>query len=256
MEIKPSSTPNHPNPTMLNKLAKLLPLLALAIATPSFAAGNYPSYNHTRGQIAAGEIGRHMDKLNLTPEQKTKVEQLRASTRSQIDAVLTPEQRQKHQQIEAQHQANKQDGNGMNLTADQKAKLKAIREANKEQFKAILTPAQQAQLGKGGGGWGEGGSNKLNLTAEQKAKMEQLRASARSQMDAVLTPAQQQQAKARHERRQAMGNSWQSLNLTADQKAKIKTIRESSEQQLNAILTPAQQAQRKSHKHGGWHKHG
>jgi hypothetical protein len=30
--------------------------------------------NHTYGQIAAGETGR-MDKLNLTPAQKTKVEQ-------------------------------------------------------------------------------------------------------------------------------------------------------------------------------------
>jgi periplasmic protein CpxP/Spy len=251
MEIKTSSKSNHPNPTMLNKLAKLLPLLALAIATPSFAAGNYSSHNHAHGQIAYGETGR-MDKLNLTPEQKTKVEQLRASTRSQIDAVLTPAQRQQREQIKGQRQANK--GGNTNLTADQKAKLTAIREANQAQFKTILTPAQQAQMAQGGGGWGKG--NKLNLTADQKAKMEQLRASARSQMDAVLTPAQQQQSQARRERRQTMRNSWKSMNLTADQKARIKTIRESSEQQLNAILTPEQQAQRKSHKHGSWHKNG
>ncbi len=253
MEIKHSSTPNHPTPTMLNKLAKLLPLLALAIATPSFAAGNYHSHNQAHGQIAYGEKGHHMDDLNLTPEQKTKVEALRAATKTQLDAVFTPEQRQQRDQMKAQRQANKGE-QGMNLTADQKAKLKAIRDANQEQFKAILTPAQQAQMAQGGGGWGKG--NKLNLTADQKAKMEQLRASAKTQMDAILTPAQQQQAKAHHDRRQAMGNSWKGMNLTADQKAKIKTIHESSEQQLNAILTPEQQAKRKSHKHGGWHKNG
>jgi periplasmic protein CpxP/Spy len=252
MEIKHTSIPNHSNPTMLNKLAKLIPLFALVIATPSFAAANYSSHNHTHGQIAASETGR-MGKLNLTPAQKTKVEQLRASTRSQIDAVFTPAQRQQREQIHSQRQANQQGENGSNLTADQKAKLKAIREANKEQFKAILTPAQQAQMTQGGG-WGKG--NKLNLTSEQKTKMEQLRASARSQMDAVLTPAQQQQSQACRDRRQAMRNSWKSMNLTADQQAKIKAIRESSEQQLNTILTPAQQTQRKAHKHGGWHKYG
>ncbi len=240
---------------MLNKVAKLLPLLALVLATPSFAAGNYSIHNHSHGQIAAGEMGRHMGDLNLTPEQKTKVEALRAATKTQMDAVFTPEQRQQRDQMKAQRQANKGE-QGMNLTTDQKAKIKAIRDANKEQFKAILTPAQQAQMAQGGGGWGKDGGNKLNLTAEQKAKMEQLRASAKTQMDAVLTPAQQQQAKVHHDRREAMGNSWKSLNLTADQKAKIKAIREASEQQLNAILTPEQQAKLKSHKHGGWHKHG
>jgi periplasmic protein CpxP/Spy len=253
MEIKHSSTPNHPTPTMLNKVAKLLPLLALVIATPSFAAGNYSSHNHAHGQIAYGEMGKHMDDLNLTPEQKTKVDALRAATKAQMDAVFTPEQRQQREQIKGQRQAN-QGGNDMNLTADQKTKLKAIRDANQEQFKAILTPAQQAQMAQGGGGWGKG--NKLNLTADQKARIEQLRAATKAQMDAVLTPAQQQQAKAHQDRRQAMGNSWKGMNLTADQKAKIKTIRESSEQQLNAILTPEQQAKRKSHKHGGWNKHG
>jgi periplasmic protein CpxP/Spy len=244
-----ASKPNNPNPYMLNKLAQLLPVFVLlAIATPSFADNDF-SHNHNRRQIAYGEMGR-MNKLNLTPDQKTKMEQLRASTRSQIDAVLTPAQRQQRQQIEAQRQANKGD-NGMNLTADQKAKLKAIREANQAQFKAMLTPAQQAQLSQEGGRMGKGGFNKLNLTAEQKAKMEQLRASAQSQMAAVLTPAQQQQFTARRERRQGMRNSWQSMNLTADQQAKIKTIREASERQLNSILTPEQQSQRKSHQRGG-----
>jgi Spy/CpxP family protein refolding chaperone len=254
MEIKHSSTSNHPNPTMLNKVAKLLPLLALMIAAPSFAAGDYSSHSHRHGQIAAGEMGRHMDDLNLTPEQKTKVEALRAATKTQMDAVFTPEQRQQRDQMKAQRQARPKGEQGMNLTADQKAKIKAIRDANKEQFKAILTPAQQAQMAQGGGGWGKG--DKLNLTPDQKAKMEQLRASAKTQMDAILTPAQQQQAKAHQDRRQAMGGNWKGMNLTADQQAKIKTIRESSDRQLDAILTPEQQVKRKAHRQGGWQKKG
>lgn len=253
MEIKPNSTPNHPNPTMLDKVARLLPLLALMIAAPSFAAGNNPSHSQRHGQIADAGMGRQMDNLNLTPEQKTKVEALRAATKTQMDAVFTPEQRQQQDQMKAQRQARPAGEQGMNLTADQKVKIKAIRDANKEQFKAILTPDQQAQMAQGGG-WGKG--NKLNLTSEQKAKMEQLKASAKTQMNAVLTPAQQQQAQARQDRRKAMGGNGKGMNLTADQQAKIKTIRESSDQQLDAILTPEQQAKRKAGRQGGWQKKG
>jgi periplasmic protein CpxP/Spy len=255
MEIEHIFKLNHPNPTMLNKLTKLLPLIVLAIATPSFAAGNHSSHHRSHGDLAVGEMGRHLSDLNLTPEQKAKMEQLRAAMKTQIDAVLTPTQRQQRDRITAQRQANRQGENGLNLTADQKAKLTAIRDANKAQFKAILTPAQQAQIAQGGG-WRRGGIDKLNLTAEQTAKMEQLRASARSQMDAILTPEQQQQANTRRERRQSMVDSWKSMNLTADQKAKIETIRQSSEQQFNAILTPEQQAKLKSHKQGGRNKYG
>jgi periplasmic protein CpxP/Spy len=240
---------------MNNQLVKLLPLLAMAIAAPAFAANNYLSHHAAPGQIASGEMGNRTNDLKLTPAQRAKMTQLRAATRSQIDAVLTPSQRQQLSQLKAQRQARRQDGKGMmNLSADQKAKLKAIRESNQAQLKAILTSAQQAQLTQGGG-WRKGGMARLNLTPEQQTKFQQLRASARSQMAAVLTPEQQQQFKARHDRRQAMSNTWNSLNLTADQQAKIQAIRQSSQQQLKAILTPEQQAQRKLH-HGHHRHHG
>jgi Spy/CpxP family protein refolding chaperone len=255
MEIKHISQPTPPIPTMKNQLLKLLPLLVIAIAAPAFAANNYPIHNAALGQIASGEMGNRRNDLNLTSAQQAKMAELRAATRSQIEAVLTPEQRQKFSQLTAQRQATRQGRKGMmmNLTTDQRARLKAIREANQAQFKAILTPAQQAQLPQRGG-WRRGGMTALNLTPEQQTKFQQLRAAARSQMQAVLTPAQQQQAKARQERRQAMGNTWKSLNLTTDRQAKIQTIRQSSDRQLNAILTPEQQAQRKSrHGHHGRH---
>ena len=71
-------------------------------------------------------------------------------------------------------------------------------------------------------------------------------------MDAILTPAQQDQARAMHERRQSMGESWKSLNLSADQKAKMKAIHQSSEAEFKAILTPEQQTKLKAH-HGRHH---
>jgi periplasmic protein CpxP/Spy len=269
IEIKHTS--NHPIPTMIiNKLVKFLPLLAIVIAVPTFAASNY---NHAQrqhvGYTAESSMGRHLDDLNLTPEQKTKVQQLHTATKAKMDAVFTPEQRQKFAQIKAERQANKPNKAAWNLTADQKTKLKAIRQANMEQMKAILTPEQQAQLRQGGdkkhdgehlGGRGShmGRLKKLNLTAEQKTKLEQLRATTRTQMDTVFTPEQRQQAKLRQERRREMGDKWKNLNLTAEQKAKLKEIRQSSKVQFEAILTPEQQqqAKQKHRGHGGNWGHG
>ncbi len=212
--------------------------------------------HHHRGQIADVRMGR-MDNLNLTPAQKTKMEQLRQSARTEIEGILTTEQRQKFQQIETQRQVRHQAGESMNLTADQKLKLKAIRQANQQQFQAILTPTQQAQLKEDRGGEKAGYMarlDKLNLTSEQKAKMEQLKAAGRAQMEAILTPEQRQKSQTMRDRRPEMENTWKSMNLTADQKAKIKAIRQASKEQFNAILTPEQQSKLKSGKHGRKHR--
>jgi Spy/CpxP family protein refolding chaperone len=236
----------------MHKLAKLLPILSIVLAIPTLAVVAHAKPHYHNGQIADVRMGR-MDHLNLTPEQKTKMEQLRLSARTQMEAILTPEQRQKFQQIETQHQVRHQAGENMSLTADQKLKLKAIRQANQQQFQAILTPAQKAQLKEDRGGR-KGGYmarlDKLNLTSDQKAKMEQLKATGRTQMEAILTPEQRQKAQTMQTRRPEMKNAWKSMNLTAEQKAKMKAIRQASEQELNAILTPEQQSKLKSGKHG------
>ncbi len=268
IEIKHPS--NQPSLTMMmiNKLAKLLPLLAIVVAVPTFAVSNYHQAQRQdvgytargpKGFGPEGHMGRQLEGLNLTPEQQTKVQQLQTATKAKMDAVFTPEQRQKLTEIKTQRQANKPNKTAWNLTADQKDKLKAIRQANMEQMKAILTPEQQAQLRQGGKHNGEhfgrlgghmGRLAKLNLTAEQKSKLEQLRANTRTQIDTVFTPEQRQQAKLRQEQRQGMGGKWKELNLTADQKAKLKEIRQSSKVQFEAILTPEQQQQAKQKHHG------
>jgi Spy/CpxP family protein refolding chaperone len=262
--------PKPPSLTMMiiNKLVKLLPLLAIVVAVPTFAASNYNQAQRQHvGYTAEGfkgfgpHMGRHLESLNLTPEQQAKVQQLHIATKAKMDAVFTPEQRQKLDQIKAERQANKPNKAAWNLTADQKAKLKAIRQANMEQIKTILTPEQQAQLRQGGdqkhdgehfGGPGGhmGRLEKLNLTAEQKTKLEQLRATARTQIDAVFTPEQRQQAKLRQEQHQEMGGKLKTLNLTAEQKTKLQEIRRSTKAQFEAILTPEQQQQAKQKRHG------
>jgi Spy/CpxP family protein refolding chaperone len=240
----------------MNKLAKLLPLLSLVLTIPTLAvtAQAKPHHQAGLGRIADAGMGR-MDSLNLTPAQKTKMEQLRQSARTQIEQVLTVEQRQKFQQIASQNRVGRETGERLDLTADQKAKIKAIRQADRSKFQAILTPAQQAQLQQERGsrvdGGYMGGLDRLNLTADQKAKLEQLKADSRTQIQAVLTPEQRQKAQTNQGQRQEMSKEWQSLNLTSDQKAKIRAIRQASQQEFNAILTPEQQSKLKSGRHGG-----
>lgn len=221
----------------MNKLAKLLPILSLVLTIPTLAitAQAKPHHQIGLGRIADAGMGR-MGSLNLTSAQKTKMEQLRQSARTQIEQVLTAEQRQKFQQIASPDRAGRQNGDRLNLTADQKAKIKAIRQADRRQFQAILTPVQLAQLqqerGSRANGGYMGGLDRLNLTADQKAKLEQLKANSRTQIQAVLTPEQRQTAQSNQGRRQEMSKEWQSLNLTSDQKAKIRAIRQASQQEL------------------------
>jgi Spy/CpxP family protein refolding chaperone len=234
-----ASSSTYPNPTVKNIIAKVLfPALGLILSVPALASLAQARPNLGFGLIADGS-SKYMNRLDLTAEQKTKMQQLQASTRTQIEGVLTPEQRQKFQQIYNQRQANKSDRQALNLTTGQRTQLQAIRQANRTQFQALLTPAQQAQFRQGGMGG-------VTLTAEQQAKITQLRADSRTQMTAILTPAQQQQAKTLQNRRQAMRTDWQALNLTTEQKTQISAIRQASQQQFKAILTPEQQSKLKS----------
>jgi periplasmic protein CpxP/Spy len=149
MEITALTKFNYPSSTMFNKLAQVLPVLALTIGTPAFASIAQAHPHHGDERIADGRMGRQLNRLNLTPEQKAKQQQLRQSMRAQIKAILTPEQQA---QAKAMRNSNRSmDGarKSLNLTPDQKAKMKAIRQDYKQKFKAILTPEQQAQL-KGG----------------------------------------------------------------------------------------------------------
>jgi Spy/CpxP family protein refolding chaperone len=100
-------------------------------------------------------------KLNLTPEQKAKMQEIGRSTRAQMEAVLTPEQKAKLTAAMAERKAQRQQGQGqrqggrgkkgdlfasLNLTEAQKNQMRQIKESSKQQMQAVLTPEQQAQM--------------------------------------------------------------------------------------------------------------
>jgi periplasmic protein CpxP/Spy len=85
---------------------------------------------------------RYLDKLNLTDAQKTKLKEIRESSREKMKAILTPEQQEKLRTARAQ----KKKPTDLNLTEDQKTKLKALRASTKTEIMAVLTPEQKQKL--------------------------------------------------------------------------------------------------------------
>ncbi len=166
------SIENRNNQELIMKL-KTLSLIAgtlalTLIATPFAVQAQQNSSSpqpgkewHKKGQF---------QKLNLTPEQKTKMQEIASSTRTQIEAVLTPEQKTKLQAAMAERKTQRQErkaqgqqgqeqhreGRGkrgdifasLDLTPAQKDQIKKIRESSKQQMQAVLTPEQQAQMKK------------------------------------------------------------------------------------------------------------
>lgn len=133
---------------MKNVLAKLLPLLTLIIAAPSFAAGNYSNHNYSLGQIAESPAEnfkeQHLNDLNLTPKQKIEIAQLRALTHAQIGEILTREQLQELAQLK--DPTLRDNWEILSLNPTQKVKIDAIRHSSQQQFYSFLTPAQQAKF--------------------------------------------------------------------------------------------------------------
>jgi periplasmic protein CpxP/Spy len=130
------------------KLPKALPLLAimaggLLLLTP---LGN----QIVTAQPAATPSKQHsplpFQKLNLSPEQKAKMQTIRQQALVQAQAVLSTDQR-------AQLKTALQNGEDMrsamsrlNLTTEQKTKLREIMQSTQAQFDVILTPEQRQQL--------------------------------------------------------------------------------------------------------------
>lgn len=144
----------------LKTLSLIAGTLALTfIATPFAVQAQQNSSSPQPGQEWQKE--GPFKKLNLTPEQKARMKEIRSNTRAQIEAVLTPEQKNKLQAAMAERKAQRQQGQeqrregrgkkgdifaSLGLTAEQKAKMKEIRESSKQQMEAVLTPEQKAQI--------------------------------------------------------------------------------------------------------------
>jgi periplasmic protein CpxP/Spy len=162
-----------------------------------------------QGHNVADRLEMMSKRLNLTDEQKTKIQPILQNEAQQMRAI--------HQNT--------------SLTPDQrKTQVEQVRQSSQDQIKQLLTPEQAAHIGKGPGkgnrppdmsAWM---SKNLNLTDEQKSKIDPIFANQRQQVQAIR----------------------QDSSLTQQQKqAKIEELRKSTHEQVMSVLTPEQQAQLK-----------
>ncbi|HEY9692498.1 MAG TPA: hypothetical protein V6D15_09845 [Oculatellaceae cyanobacterium] len=85
--------------------------------------------------------GRKFEQLGLSEQQKAQIQQIKTSSRQQMDAVFTAEQKQQFQTARQQRQRP-----NITLTDAQKSQLQTIQESSKRQIDAVLTDAQRQQL--------------------------------------------------------------------------------------------------------------
>jgi len=133
-------TYNHRKVTVMKM--KALFFLPAALALAIGATPVIPSF--TNPAVAGpGGMGRGMkfEQLNLTDAQKTRLQQIKESSRQQMDAILTTEQKEQLRVAREQRQRP-----NVTLTEDQKAKMKAVRESAKSQMEAVLTAEQKQKL--------------------------------------------------------------------------------------------------------------
>ncbi len=152
---------NGNNQEVIMKLKTLSLLIAtLALTATPFAVQaqqNAPTNKPTQEMWQKGSFQR----LNLTPEQKVKMQEIGRSTRAQIETVLTPEQKAKLKAAMADAKAERQQGQrqgrmkakrdvfaSLNLTEAQKDQMKQIKQSSRQQMQALLTPEQKAQMKK------------------------------------------------------------------------------------------------------------
>lgn len=129
---------------------KFIPMLvgaiALTIATNPLAVKAEPGLKSPLLLTQAQEP-RGLERLQLTQEQRAKMDEIRRNTRSQIEAILTPQQREQLKAAMQEPRQNKRQAfAALNLTPEQKAQMRQIRQSAKSQFKAVLTPEQLQQM--------------------------------------------------------------------------------------------------------------
>jgi Spy/CpxP family protein refolding chaperone len=178
--------------------------------------------HHMRRDPVAMRLQMMSQKLNLTDDQKAKIQPILQDQMQQMRAIrkdssLTPDQ--------------------------QKAKIEELRKNSNGQIKQLLTPEQVALMGKGpheGARHPQGSplewmSKNLNLTDDQKAKLQPVFEDQQKQLQALK----------------------QDTSLTPEQKrAKVVEIHKATHQQVIAVLTPDQQKQLKEMRGKQMHKHG
>ncbi|NEU71030.1 P pilus assembly/Cpx signaling pathway, periplasmic inhibitor/zinc-resistance associated protein [Hassallia byssoidea VB512170] len=139
----------------LKSLSLIAAAIALSLSATPFVV-NAQKISQTPTQVKPARNGP-FERLGLSDEQKTKIQEIRRNSKAQMEGILTPEQKQQLQaakqarqgqprQQTPQGQRPKRGFASLNLTEEQKTKMREIRESEKNQIQAILTPEQQQQL--------------------------------------------------------------------------------------------------------------
>jgi periplasmic protein CpxP/Spy len=217
-------------PLTILTVATLIGMIVLPAS--AFRGKMYGSGNHMNRYEKAG--------IQLTADQKSKMEAIEADAKAKVNAILTAEQRSTMTEIRNTRKDNQ-------LTAEQKQKLTQLRTDYRKDLKAILTPEQQQQLSQKRGSQSnnqQGGrygnpverlkAKGITLTAAQESQITELNSKYKAAMTSILTPAQQEAAR-------ATKSKWQSVQLTAEQREQIKAIRKEAWQAKRNVLTPEQQ---------------
>ena len=82
------------------------------------------------------------ENLNLTPEQKTQWEEIRAQTKAEIQNILTPEQHEQFQTLTSQGERGRKAMKQLNLSEEQKTQLREIMQSSRQEMANILTEEQ------------------------------------------------------------------------------------------------------------------
>jgi periplasmic protein CpxP/Spy len=84
--------------------------------------------------------------IDLTPQQRDQLGQIRQDSRTQIGSILTPEQKNQLQASPPKGNDFKSALSGLNLSPEQKNKLKEVEQSAREKVKALLTPEQKQKI--------------------------------------------------------------------------------------------------------------
>ncbi len=126
------------------------PILNHSASARSMGDGDRPTMARNMGEMTPEKMEQHLQKmakeLNLTPDQVTKLRDLKTRTRTKLDGVLSADQKAT---IKAALQAKKGMKEAMQaakVTEAQRADMKQIRQDSKTALAQILTPDQLAKM--------------------------------------------------------------------------------------------------------------
>lgn len=138
---------------MAFSLAKCVSIVATAVALTTVVPG--VAYSQSANPGAAPRPAQNQPaspsnrpagepELNLSAQQRERIQSILVSRQQQIEAVLTKEQRDRI--VEAQRSGQQITAQTLNLTSDQINQIRRIVQSSNEQIKQVLTQEQIQRL--------------------------------------------------------------------------------------------------------------